>query len=76
MPQRYVDHFICRSHLKIEGPRQLSLQPGDIAIGNVTTIFPQVRGNSIRPTLDRNVGGAQRIRMPAAAWECDRRGQL
>jgi len=67
VPQRDRHHLVGRGHFEIERPRQLGLETRDIAVGNVTAILAQVRGNAVRPTLDRNVRRSQGIGVTPAA---------
>ena len=65
-------HFLGRSHLEIQGPRQLGLQARDVGIGDVAAVLAQMRGNAVGARLYGDVCGAQRIRMPAAPRVPDR----
>ena len=42
-------HLLGRRHLKIERHLQLGHEPGDVVVGNMASVFAQVRRDSVRP---------------------------
>ena len=66
-----AEHLVGGGHLEVERPRQLALEPGDVGIGDVAAVLAQVRGDAVGAGLDREVRGAQRIGMAAAARVAD-----
>jgi len=60
-------HFFGSGHLQIERSRDFGFQPADIAVANMPPVFAKMRRNSVRPCLDREFRGADRIRRGAAA---------
>ena len=69
--QRDGEHLVGGGHLEVEGPGQLALEPGDVVVGDVAAVLAQVRGDAVGARLHGQVGGAQRIGMPAAARVAD-----
>jgi hypothetical protein len=67
MPQGDREHLLGRSHLEVEWSREFPFQAGDVCIGNVTPIFSEVCGDSVRPSLNGEMCCAQRVRVPATA---------
>jgi hypothetical protein len=64
---RDFDHFIRRRHFKIQRLGNMCLQPRDILVANVPSILPQMRGDPVSASFDRQKRGAQRIGYIAAA---------
>ena len=73
VPQRDGEHLVGGGHLEIERPRQLALEAGDVGIGDVAAVLAQVGGDAVGAGLDRQMRGAQRIGMAAAAGVADGR---
>ena len=65
MPQGNGEHFVGRCHLEIERARQLALKAGDVFVGDVTAVLPQVCGDAVGARFDGKVRGAQGIGMPS-----------
>ena len=60
-------HFLGGRHFEIERLGELTLQPRNVVIADVPTIFAQMRGDSVGAGLDRDLGRMHGIRvMPAA----------
>ena len=73
MAQRDRQHLLGGSHLQVERPGQLALEPGNIGIGDVAAVLPQMRGDAVGAGLDRQMRSAQGIGMAAAAGVADGR---
>lgn len=73
MPDRDFQHLVRRRHFEIERPRQLVLETRDVGIRDVAAIFAQVRGDAVGAAFDREMRGAKRIGMHAAAGVSQRR---
>ncbi len=61
-----VHHLAGRGHFEIERPVDARLEPLDVVIANVATVFPQMCGNAVGAGPDSDLGCVDRIRMSAA----------
>src|SRR3546814_6538724 len=76
MPQRDRQHLVGRRHFKVERQRDLAHQPVDVTIGDMPAVLAQMRGDAVSPGAGREKGGADRVRMGAAARIPDRRDMI
>jgi hypothetical protein len=76
MTGRDPKHFLRRRHFEIERPRQFVLEARYIGIRDVAAIFAKVRGDAIGSPFNREVRGAQRVGMHAAARIAQRRNVI
>ena len=70
-PQRDRDHLRGRRHLQVERLGDLGLEAGNVVVADVAAVFAQMRGDAVGARRDRQLGGAHRIGMPAAARVAD-----
>jgi hypothetical protein len=70
--KRDREHLVRRRHFEVEWTRQFGLEPRDIAIRDVPTIFTKVRGDAVGPRLDGEMRRPERIGMPPATRIPDR----
>ena len=59
-------HFLSSGHLEVQRNGQDIHQPFDIGVGDVPTVFAQVRRNAIRACLFRDLRRPQGIRVVPA----------
>ena len=72
-PQSDSQHFHRCRHFEIERLVDLRLEPGDIVIADMAPVFAQMRGDAIGAGCNRQLGGADRVGMTAAARVTDSR---
>ncbi len=51
--QRDGQHFVRRRHFQIEGNFYLAAEAGDIVVGNMPPVFPQMGGDAVGARLFR-----------------------
>ena len=61
------DHLGGRRHLEVERREELALQPLHIVVADMPAVLAQVRGDAVGPGEHGEMGGADRVRMAAAA---------
>src|SRR5262249_56269475 len=66
-PGGNVHHLAGRGHFKIKRPVDVRLEPRDVVIANVATVFPQMCRNAVGAGHNGDLGSLDRVRMPAAA---------
>ena len=71
--QRDREHLVGRGHLQVERHGQAGRQPRDIVVGDVAAILAQMRGDAVRPRLDRQQRRPHRIGIPRPARVAHRR---
>ena len=71
--QRDREHFVGRRHLQIERHGQAGREPRDIVVGDVPAILTQMRGDAVRPRLDRQQRRPHRVGIPRPARIAHRR---
>ena len=76
MLQRERDHLLGRRHLHVERQRDRADQMGDVLVDDVPPVLAQMRGDAVGARLLRDQGGADRVRIGAAARVPDRRDMV
>jgi hypothetical protein len=74
--KRDPKHLIRRGHFQVEGRGDLSLEPGDIVVADVTAILAKVGRNAVGAGCHRQVGGAHWVRVVAATGISQRRNMV
>ena len=75
--ERDRHHLVGRRHLEVERLGDLGLEPRHVVVADVAAVLAQMRGDAVGAGLDRELRGAHRIGMRAAARIADgrRRGR-
>ena len=74
--ERDRDHLVGRRHLEIQRLVDLGLQARDVVVADMAAVFAQMRGDAVGAGLDRELRGAHRIGMAAAARIADGRDMI
>ncbi len=69
--ERDADHLLGRRHFQVERLCDLRLQARNVVVADVAAILAQMGSDAVGARLDRQLGGAYRIRMAPAARVAD-----